>query len=127
MKAVLVYDGDCPFCRAFVKRLRVDGALGPLELVNARERPDVVESLRARGLDVDKGMVLSLGDRDYHGDEALHRIALMSTPVGVFNRVNAWVFSNPAVSRVAYPVLKAGRNAALRLLGRGRISHTHSH
>jgi predicted DCC family thiol-disulfide oxidoreductase YuxK len=127
MRAVLVYDGDCPFCSAFVRHVRVDEAVGDLELVNAREHPEIVASLRARGLDVDEGMVLTIDGSDYHGDEALQRLALMSTRYGIFNRVNAWAFSNPTVSRIAYPVLKAGRDLALRLLRRGRIHSPHSH
>ena len=127
MRAVLVYDGGCPFCNAFVKRLRIEESLGELELVDAREQPDVVASLRERGLDVDEGMVLELDGRYYHGDEALQRLALMSTRFGIFNRVNAWAFSNPTISRLAYPMLRAGRNLALRLLRRGRIQGSHSH
>ena len=127
MRAVLVYDGECPFCNAFVKRLRIEESLGELELVDAREQPDVVASLRERGLDVDEGMVLTLDGRSYHGDEALQRLALMSTRFGIFNRVNAWAFSNPTISRLAYPVLRAGRNLALRLLRRGRIQDSHAH
>ena len=124
-RAILVYDGDCPFCSGFVKRLRVDQAAGRLELVNAREGGEIVEDVQRRGYDLDGGMVLILGDRYYHGDEALHRLALMSTRYGWFNRANAWLFSNPVLARAAYPLLRAGRNAVLRLLGRAPISGTH--
>jgi predicted DCC family thiol-disulfide oxidoreductase YuxK len=127
MRAVLVYDGDCPLCSAFVRHVRVDEAVGHLDLVNAREHPEIVASLRERGLDVDEGMVLALDDRYYHGDVALQRLALMGTRFGIFNRLNAWAFSSPTVSRIAYPALKAGRNLALRLLRRGRIGGAHSH
>jgi predicted DCC family thiol-disulfide oxidoreductase YuxK len=123
--ATLVYDGDCPFCSGFVKRLRIDRAAGKLDLVNAREGGEIVEDVRRRGYDLDGGMVLILGDEYYHGDEALHRLALMSTRYGWFNRANAWLFSNPSMARFAYPLLRAGRNVALRLLGRSPISSSH--
>lgn len=126
-RTVLVYDGDCPFCSGFVKRLRIEEARGPLVLVNAREGGAIVEDVRRRGYDLDKGMVLILGDEYFHGDEALHRLALMSTSYGWLNRVNAWVFSNRAISLVAYPVMRAGRSVTLRLLGRRPIAETHAH
>ena len=59
--AVLVYDGDCPFCSGFARRLRIDDAAGGLELVNAREGGAIVEDVRRRGYDLDGGMVLILG------------------------------------------------------------------
>jgi len=123
----LVYDGECPFCSGFAKRLRIESALGSLRLVNAREGGALVEDLRRRGFDLDGGMVLMLGDEYFHGDEALHRLALMSTRYDWFNRLNAWLFSNRTLSRCAYPLLRAGRNAVLRLLGRRSISETHAH
>jgi predicted DCC family thiol-disulfide oxidoreductase YuxK len=124
-RAILVYDGDCPFCGAYVKRLRVESALGPLELVDARDGGAIVDEIRARGYNLDEGMALLLGDRCYHGDECLHRLALMSTRYGWLNRVNAWLFSNRRLSRIAYPALRSGRNLSLRLLGRGRIASSH--
>jgi predicted DCC family thiol-disulfide oxidoreductase YuxK len=126
-RAILVYDGDCPFCSAFVKRLRIEAALGELELINARDAGPIVEEVRAHGLDLDAGMVLVLGDRYFHGEECLHRLALMSTRYGWFNRLNAWLFSRRALARFAYPLLRAGRNLALRVLGRRPISSAHSH
>jgi predicted DCC family thiol-disulfide oxidoreductase YuxK len=126
-RSILVYDGDCPFCSGFARRLRIDQAAGGLELVNAREGGAIVDDVRHRGYDLDGGMVLILGGSYYYGDEALHRLALMSTRSGLFNRVNAWAFANRTVSRIAYPMLKAGRIVTLRLLGRGGISSQHSH
>ena len=121
-RAILVYDGNCPFCGAFVQHLRIRSALGELELVDARGGGPVVEGVRARGVDLDDGMALLLGDDCHHGDEALHRLALMSTRHGWFNRLNAWLFSNRVRSRLAYPVLRSGRALVLRLLGRSRLA-----
>src|SRR5262245_53830630 len=124
-RVILVYDGDCPFCNGFAKRLRVDQAAGRLELVNARTGGGIIDDVKRRGYDLDGGMVLIVGGHYYHGDEALHRLALMSTRYGWFNRANAWLFSNPALARAAYPLLRTGRNLALRLLGRDPISQSH--
>jgi predicted DCC family thiol-disulfide oxidoreductase YuxK len=120
--ATIVYDGDCPFCSRYVQLIRLRESLGPVRLVNARDGGPEVAEVREAGLDLNDGMVLKLDGRLYHGDECMHMLALLSTASGVFNRINAAVFSSPRAARMLYPVLRTGRNAALRLLGRGRIS-----
>ena len=119
--ATIVYDGGCPFCTAYVRLVRLREAIGPVTLVDAREGGPIVDEIVAAKLDLDDGMVLKLDGVLYHGDECLNRLALLSTSSGVFNRVTAWMFRNPVAARLAYPVLRAGRNLALRLLGRQKL------
>ena len=121
-EAWLVYDGDCPFCSAYVRYVRVRDSLGRLHLVNAREPHPVAEEVRARGLDLDEGMVLKLGGRYYHGADCIHVLALLSTGAGPFNRLNALIFRSETAARHLYPVMRAGRNAVLRLLGRRKLA-----
>jgi len=117
----LVYDGDCPFCSRYVGLLRLRQALGPVTLINAREPHAIVERLRARGVDLNEGMALVDGDRISHGQDCIHELALMTTQSGLFNRLNAAIFRSRRASALLYPVLRAGRNATLRLLGRPRL------
>ena len=119
--AVLVYDGECPFCSRYVALVRLREALGPVRLMNARDGGPVVESLVAAGYDLDEGMVLIWRGRIYHGDACIHLLALLSTPSGAFNRINAAVFRSERASRLLYPILRSGRNATLRLLGRRKM------
>jgi predicted DCC family thiol-disulfide oxidoreductase YuxK len=120
--AHLVYDGECPFCSAYVRMFRLREALGTFEHVDARTNPDWVRKLEALGFDLDDGMVLELNGEYYHGAEALNVLALMGSRSSAFNKLNAFLFRSRTVSRVAYPFLRAGRNAALFLLGRSRIA-----
>lgn len=120
--AWLVYDGECPFCDAYVRHLRVSEAVGGLHLVNARQGGRVVEEVQARGFDLDRGMVVKLGGQFYHGAECMHVLASLSTRSGFFNRLNAALFASPTVSRWIYPLLRLGRGASLALWGRRRIS-----
>jgi hypothetical protein len=53
-------------------------------------------------------------------------LALLSTPSGVFNRVNGRIFSHPRLARALYPVLRAGRNSLLRILNRPQLHLTHT-
>jgi predicted DCC family thiol-disulfide oxidoreductase YuxK len=117
----LVYDGDCPFCSAYVRHVRLREVVR-LTLIDAREGGPEVREIVDAGLDLDEGMVLKIGGRLYHGDECIHALALLSSPSGVFNRFNKVIFSSRWMSRVLYPVLRAGRNLTLRLLGRSKVN-----
>ena len=118
---VIVYDGECPFCAAYVQMTRLRASAGPVRLVDARsDAPEVAEA-RAAGLDLDRGMVVKLDGRLYHGDAAMTALALLTTPSGGFNRAMRALFRRPALARVLYPPMVGGRNLTLRLLGRRPI------
>lgn len=117
----LVYDGECPFCSAYVKLIRLQEAIGPIVLINARDDHPIVRYVEKRGVILDQEMALVIGDEIYSGGDCINRLALMSTSSGAFNRINAALFSSPKFSRLAYPVLRCGRNLALRALGRDQI------
>jgi predicted DCC family thiol-disulfide oxidoreductase YuxK len=118
---VLVYDGGCPVCSQYVRYVRIRESAGTLLLVNARDGGHWVEQVVRAGLNLDEGMVLFYGGRAYHGVDCLHVLALLSTGSGVFNRLNAIAFRQPAIARFSYPVMRAGRNLLLRLLRRPKL------
>lgn len=119
---VVVYDGDCPFCSRYIQLLKLRKAIGKVELIDARSGGSVVTDLHEAGYDLNEGMVAKYGDRIYHGADCVHILALLSTGSGVFNRINSIIFRSKILSRVLYPVLRLGRNATLRLLGRPKIA-----
>lgn len=113
--AWLVYDGECPFCRRYAALVRLRQSVGEVRLVDARAGGPLVREVEAAGLDLDEGMVLKVGDRLYHGADCIHAIALLASPSGPFNRLNAAIFRSSRLAALLYPLLRAGRNAALRL------------
>lgn len=119
----IVYDGDCPFCSAYVAMLRLRDAAGPVTLLDART-PDhpLIARIHAEGLDLDDGMAVDYAGRLWHGDAAMTLLASLTTPSGPFNRASAWAFRSPLRARLLYPPLRAGRNLTLRLLGRRKIA-----
>jgi predicted DCC family thiol-disulfide oxidoreductase YuxK len=121
-RTYIVYDGDCVFCSQYVSFLRLKRAVGPVELVNAREPHPAVTYVKSRGVDLNEEMALVIGGEIYSGPDCMHRLALMSTGAGLFNALTARVFARPALARALYPILRAGRNLTLRMLGRTRIS-----
>lgn len=118
----LVYDKDCPFCSSYVKYVRLQRSIGQLNLVDARQGGELVESIIKNGFDLNEGMVLKYQGRFYHGADCINILALMSTRSGLFNKVNAVIFRSATVSRLLYPVLRAGRNLTLKILRRKSLA-----
>lgn len=118
---ILVYDGECPVCSAYVRYVRLRESVGEVHLVDAREGGEVVDQIVAEGLDLNEGMVLWYGSRFYHGVDCIHMLAILSTSSGFFNRVNAAIFRRPTLAKYLYPVLRFGRNTLLKILGRSRL------
>lgn len=119
---VVVYDGECPVCSAYVRYVRIKESVGGLSLYNARDGGEWIERIKQAGLNLDEGMVLIYAGRMYHGVDCIHMLALLSTRSGAFNRINAALFSRPKVAAFAYPILRAGRNLLLKLLNRSRLN-----
>lgn len=118
----IIYDGECPFCSAYVRMLRLRQAVGPVELLDAREPHPLVEGLIAAGIDLDEGMAVKHGDAIYHGDAAIHWLSLMTTPSASFNGLMARILKNERRARLLYPALRAARNLALLLKGKSPIN-----
>lgn len=117
----IVYDGECPFCQQYTQLLRLRASSGNVQLINARDNTQPVIDAVERGFDLDQGMIVIIEDRFYHGADAMHVLAMLSTQTGWFNRLNYYVFRSKRVSTILYPVLRTGRNLVLRLLGRKPI------
>ena len=120
-RIAIVYDGDCPLCRAYVGMARLKHAVGTPTLLDARERPDLVTALAERGISLDEGMAVSYEGRLYAGGEAMHVLALLTTPVGFANRLTATLLGRRGIALWAYPLLRGGRNLLLKLRNRPQI------
>ena len=121
-RIVVVYDGDCPLCSSYVSMTRLTKAVGRPTLVNARERPELVRALAESGVNLDAGMAVYYQGRLYVGSEAVHLLALLTTPVDLANRVAAAVLGQPSLARGLYPFLRAGRNLLLKLKNRPQLT-----
>ena len=113
---LIIFDGACPFCRAYVRLQRLREDIGPVELLSARDADDRIDHYQQQGFDLDQGMLVVMGDVVYVGADAVSVLASCSTSSGWFNRCNRWFFSSRRLSRLIYPILRAGRRIALLLL-----------
>ncbi|ETX13283.1 hypothetical protein OCH239_12305 [Roseivivax halodurans JCM 10272] len=117
----IVYDGECPFCASWVRMVRLRERVGAVELVDARSGDPRPAMLAEAGYDLDRGMIVRWRGQVFHGDAALHLMAVQSGPGGVANSLQRRVFSSPRIAAAVYPWLVRGRWLALRMMGRGPI------
>ena len=119
----LVYDGDCPFCSASAQMMRVKATVGQLTIHDAQQilGTPLMERIGREGFDVNSGIVVSYRDRLYHGEDALHLLALLGSETGWMNSLNVALFRNRKTVTLAYPLMKAVRRCALWLNGKTPI------
>lgn len=117
----IVYDGQCPFCSNFISKLQLEHTIGKVELIDTRTQSALAAELEKQACELDKGMLFIQNDNYYFGHNAMHRLALLSTTSGWFNRFNNWLFSIKLLAFFVYPLLRLGRNVTLLLLGKEPI------
>ena len=120
---LLVYDKQCPACHAYCGMIRVRESVGTLRLVNARGAGEIMDEITAKGLDIDEGMVLKVGNTLHYGADAIHVLSLMSSRVGTFNRLTYWMFRSKRLSTILYPLFRFFRNMLLKILRKSRINN----
>jgi predicted DCC family thiol-disulfide oxidoreductase YuxK len=119
---VIIYDGDCIFCQNYARLVRLRDTVGKVEMLDARSKDPRVERYWRQGYDLNEGMLFVYRGKVYHGSDAVHVLAGLSSSTSWFNRLNRSIFSNRTASTVLYPLLKLGRRAALLARGKGLIS-----
>ena len=124
--SLIIYDGECVFCQNYVRFVRLQEAIGPVELVDARSSDARVERYWRDGFDLNGGMLFVHKDKVYHGADAVHILALLASERGFFSRLNARVFSHHKTAALLYPLLKIGRRVTLAARGRSLMKRPES-
>lgn len=117
----IIYDGECPVCKNYVTMLRLKESVGEVELIDAREDIHLAEQFLEEGYNLDNGMIVIYQQQIFYGQKAVHVMALLSTNVGAFNKMNVCLFKNEMVAKIAYPILVFLRKILLKILGKTTI------
>lgn len=117
----ILYDGDCPFCRNYLRFNQLNKNIGPVMLINAREGGKEVDFVHSQNLSLNEGMVFKYKGRLYHGDECINLMALLSGNSNIFSRLMTWIFKSHTRAKILYPFLRTGRNLTLKLLRKSKI------
>ena len=121
-KLLIIYDGACPFCSAYVSLLRLRESM-QVELLSARSADERVDEFLALGYRLDEGMLVQVDGLIYVGSEAMHLLAIISNQHGILNRMQRFVFSRKWLARLLYPLLRFGRRLVLLIRRVPLIEH----
>ena len=110
-RSILVFDGDCPFCRRSVARIARWDSRGAIEFIARQTEGLDTRFPRLREGDFDTGMRLITPDDAIHvGADAAYQIARR---LGYWRRV-AWLYHVPGIhwlTRTAYAWIAANRQS----------------
>ena len=122
----LIFDGQCPFCQAYVATLedQKKNTQAGLNKVDARCAPELVEQLTDKNIDINAGIVLIKGEAFFQGAEALTILARGHAAKGKINGLPHYLLRYRLLSILIYPVLRTLRNLFLRFSGRTAIELT---
>ena len=115
---VIVYDKECPFCSNFVAFYKLRSQIERVDLIDAREYPELSAEMSHKGQSLNDGMVVFWAGQDYYAADAMQILALISASGGVFNTVNKALFARPKLAALIYPVLVFCRKLILKFMGR---------
>ncbi len=121
-ETLLIYDGQCPVCSRYCQLFEKSSS--PVQLVDARGRPPILDEVESRGLDIDEGVVFKVGDKYYAGAAAINVLAEFSDRNSWSGRLNRWIFGSRRRAEWLYPLLRSGRGALLRILRRPKIKES---
>ncbi len=113
---LIIFDGDCPFCRAYTRLLRLQQASTSVEMLSARSDDPRINAYWQQGHDLNAGMLVILNDQVYAGADAMHVLASCSSGSDFFNRLHRTIFSSRRLAAILYPMLKLGRKITLFVL-----------
>jgi predicted DCC family thiol-disulfide oxidoreductase YuxK len=119
---VVIFDGQCVFCSAYVRLLRLRDAVGKVQLLDARADGIADRIVREVGFDLNGGMLVLYEGQSHYGPDAMTLLSLLTSRSGMTNRATAAIFRSRSLARMIYPLLRLGRRIGLAALGRPRIS-----
>ena len=122
-KIQIVYDKQCPACSKYCELVQSYAYAESVSLIDARAKSDLMAEITRRGLDIDEGMVVAVGDELHYGAQGIHALATLDNRRGLFNRANRILFGNRHLVHVLYPLMRSVRNFFLKLLGIARINN----
>ena len=120
----LLYDGECVYCRTYVRKSRFRTPAGErLRVIDGRVAPALVDELRRDGCNLEDGMILVVEGRRYQGADAMTVLGSLAVEHGWVNMLTRWVGSSPERAGFFYPWFRRLRQVTLWVTGRSGFRH----
>ena len=117
MTLTLVYDGGCPFCRAFALRSELAGGIPDLMIRDGRSEATLRAELLNKGHRLADGAMLLEGERIWHGSAAIAELSRRMKPSDPLLNLLGRLFRDNRRSAGLYPSLLLARRCTLGLRG----------
>ena len=114
---ILVFDGGCPFCRHFAELSELRGGIPGLQIRDGRAETTLRRELARRGFHLRDGAMVIVGERVWHGAEAIQWLCARMTPSAALLQTLAPLMGDGVRARRLYPLLLLARRLALGLRG----------
>jgi len=111
------FDGGCPVCTRYTCSLKIQNA----EYIDARSSKTIYETLKKKNFDLDKGMVVQIGQEYFYAEEAFAKLSEMNHSTSLISKINKKISRNKNLNIILYPLLVSLRNLFLKVLRRERI------
>jgi hypothetical protein len=121
MADYILYDGECPVCSQYMALANLRKVAPSIQVIDARQRPDLVEEHRKNGVEINEGMVIKIGENVMSGADAFATINRFAAPRSAFPKFCLRLLSMGSAPRLLYPALKFGRRILLIALRRKMI------
>ena len=117
-KITFIYDGECPFCNHFAKLLELKSGIPDISIVDGRENITKIIDLYEKGFDLDKGAILLIGNKIFHGAKAINWIcSQIQNPSDELLKLLSLTFSSNKRTEIIFPFLLFARRFTLAVKG----------
>ncbi|MFM9046222.1 MAG: DCC1-like thiol-disulfide oxidoreductase family protein [Cyanobium sp.] len=114
---ILVFDGDCPFCRHFAELSELRSGIPGLVIRDGRGDRELRQALARRGYHLRDGAMVIEGDRVWHGAAAISWLCARMEPSAALLGVLAPLMAQTSRAERLYPLLLLARRLALGMRG----------
>jgi|GEM_PF-3162867 len=108
------YDGDCIFCKSYIRLKHLRAAAGDVELVSIRSGDARLTQLAQEGYNLNTGMLVRYGEHVYYGADAIRMLGRLEK----LGAGDARTTPGYVLWRVFYPLLVLGRMLTLLVMGK---------
>ena len=118
----IIYDGECPFCKDFVKLQNLKKKGYDVSLISAREKnhPLIIEL--KKNYNLDNGMVVILDQQILFGDEAATFLLGSYDGEKIRGKIYSAILKNKSFAKISYPILTFFRKLFLKIINKKLIN-----